>query len=274
VKTLESEYYLKVHKGNLSLLTTFLVLTFSPAAHANFSYDDKSQIVVSEITYSSQTINTKDNDEPITIHVKASDAFNSFKLAVVQFISEKGGSAGFAFADPFSSGIVNGVNVEEFTVPITIPKSFPEGILYLVLRFDANKPDGSSWHSDLYDPTKYVPAATPLPSQLSISIINSYSAQSIGAAKAAADKAALEKAIADKAAADKLAADKAALDKAIADKVAADKAALDKAIAWVALQMAKTGKPAQTTIICSKGKTTATIKGLKPKCPAGFTKKP
>jgi V8-like Glu-specific endopeptidase len=61
---------------------------------------------------------------------------------------------------------------------------------------------------------------------------------------------------------------KAAADKAAADKAAADKAAADKAA------IAKTMKPTQTTTICIKGKTTATIKSVTPKCPVGFKKKP
>ena len=58
------------------------------------------------------------------------------------------------------------------------------------------------------------------------------------------------------------------IDSVIAAKAAADKAAADKAA------IAKTMKPAQTTTICIKGKTTVTIKSVTPKCPVGFKKKP
>jgi hypothetical protein len=277
-----------MQKTIAGLLAGLLTLAISPSANADtFSYDDKSQIVVTEITFSSQTINTRDNDEPITINVKAYDTFNPFRIAVAQFYSEKAGHIGFAQANPIRSTQANGINTQEFVVNITIPKSLPEGILYLILRFDSNKPDGSFWQTNLYAPVAYVPAGQPFPGNLTTTITNSYSAESVGAAakaaakaaadkaaaKAAADRAAADKAAADKAAADKAAADKAALDKAIADKAAADKAALDKAIADKAA-IAKTVKPAQTTIMCIKGKTTATIKGVKPKCPAGFKKKP
>ena len=61
-----------------------------------------------------------------------------------------------------------------------------------------------------------------------------------------------------KASIDKAAADKAAATKLAADKVAADKARKQSPLA---------------TITCIKGKVIKQIKGIKPKCPVGYSKK-
>jgi len=183
----------------LFLTALILGLVFpNLAAAENFSYEDKSQIVVSEITFSNQIVNTKDNDEPITINVKAFDTFNSFRIAVAEFYSEKAGHIGFAQAEPIRSTQTNGINTEEFAVNITIPKTLPEGLLFLILRFDSNKPDGSFWQTNLYAPVKYVPAAQPFPTNLMTTITNSWSAESVGATKAAAAKAAQDKSSAER----------------------------------------------------------------------------
>jgi hypothetical protein len=180
--------------------------------------------------------------------VKAYNTFNPFRIADAQFYSEKAGYISFAQANPIRSTQANGINTQEFVVNITIPKSLPEGILYLILRFDSNKPDGTVWQTNLYAPVKYVPAGRPFPANLTTTITNSYSAESVGAAA-------------------KAAADKAAADKAAADKAAADKAAADKAAAKTSLVKEK------TIIICVKGMTLKKVTGVKPKCPIGYKKR-
>lgn len=177
-----------------------LGLCFPNSAVAeNFSYDDKSQIEVLDISYSAITVNARDFNEPVTVSVTASNTFNYFYLAVAQFHSEKAGHIGFGAARPFSVSNVNGRNQQKFTVNIEIPKGTPEGILQLILRFDSPKPDGSYWHSDLYGPPVIGGGSRTLPSQLQTTIVNSYSAISVSETKANADKIAANKTAAEQA---------------------------------------------------------------------------
>jgi len=141
-----------------------------------FTYADTSSPVVSDIKISADTINTKDQEQSVNVQVSAYDKSNPFVLAVAEFVNEGGTFTGFTQAQPVSVSESTDKNIEYFNVDLIVPKTFPEGQLFLVLRLDVKDSNGAFWRSTLNGPTSQVPAALPLPAGLPFTLNNSYSA--------------------------------------------------------------------------------------------------